>query len=192
MEHEWNIALGNLTHDDDLGVLDLGIGGLFGAIPKTGVSNQVVPISYYSSASGHPLKQGTATYTYSIQGSYVGATIPLMLEWRYGMKPVSLNGRVGMLYRIASVTANRRLSANGFPQDYDVSMNEGRFAYFDDNEMTESFDRKISQLVIAAIPSVGISARLPLTSQTGNGEGAGIIVGADIGAATRLYIAVSY
>ena len=108
------------------------------------------------------------------------------------MKPVSLNGRVGMLYRIASVTANRRLSANGFPQDYDVSMNEGRFAYFDDNEMTESFDRKISQLVIAAIPSVGISARLPLTSQTGNGEGAGIIVGADIGAATRLYIAVSY
>ena len=82
LEHEWNIALGNLTHDDDLVVLDLGIGGLFGAIPKTGVSNQVVPISYYSSASGHPLKQGTATYTYSIQGSYVGATIPLMLEWR--------------------------------------------------------------------------------------------------------------
>lgn len=191
-ENEWSIAFGNLTHDDDLLVLDLGIGGLFGAIPETGVSNQVVPISYDSTSSGHSLKQGTATYAYNIHGSYVGATIPLMLEWRYGMKPISLNVRVGMLYRIAYVTVDRRFSANGFPRDYDVSRNEGRFTYFNDNEMTESFDHKISQLTFAALPSVGISTRLPLTSQTGIDEGYGIIVGADFGAATRLYIAVSY
>ena len=191
-ENEWSIAFGNLTHGDDLVVLDLGIGGLYGAVPETGVLNQVVPISYYSTSSGHPLKQGTATYAYSIHGSYVGATIPLTLEWRYGLKPISLNVRVGMLYRIAYVTAERRFSANGFPQDYDVSRNEGRFAYFNDNEMTESFDHKISQLFFAAIPFVGISTRLPLTSQTDIDEGYGIIVGADFGAATRLYIAVSY
>ena len=191
-ENEWSIAFGSLTHDDDLVVLDLGIGGLYGAIPETGVLNQVVPISYYSTSSGHPPKQGTATYTYSIHGTYVGANIPVMLEWRYGMKPVSLNVRVGILYRFAYVTADRRFSANGFPQDYDVSKNEGRFAYFNDYEITESFDRKISQLTFAALPSVGISTRLPLTSHTGIDEGYGIIVGADFGAATRLYIAVSY
>ena len=191
-ENEWSIALGSLTSGDDLVTLDLGIGGVYGAIPKTGVSNQVVPISYYSTSSGHPLKQGTATYAYSIHGSYVAANIPLMLEWRYGMKSISLNVRVGMQYRIASVTADRSFSASGFPQDYDVSRNEGRFTYFNDYEMTESFDHKISQLLFAAIPCVGISTRLPLSSWTGTDEGYGIIVGADFGAATRLYIAVSY
>lgn len=190
-ENEWSIALGTLTSDDDVLALDLGIGGMYGTIAKSGVSNQVVPISYYSTSSGHPL-QGTATYSYSIHGSYVGASIPLMLEWRYGMKPVSLNVRVGVLYRIASVTADRSFSANGFPQDYDVSRNEGRFTYFNDYKMTESFDHKISQLFFAAVPSAGISMRLPLTSQAGTDEGYGIIVGADFGATTRLYIAVSY
>ncbi|MGA7159717.1 MAG: hypothetical protein WBZ48_01865 [Bacteroidota bacterium] len=188
-ENEWNIALGKLTHHDDLMVIDLGIGGVFGSIPKTVVSNQAASISYYSNSPGNPLKQGTATYTYSIQGSYVGATIPLMLEWRYGMKPISLNGRIGMLYRIASVTVDRKLSANGFPQDYDVSMNEGRFAYFNDYDLTENFDRKVSQLIIAAIPCIGISARLPFTSVD---EGYGLIVGADFGMATRLYVAITY
>ncbi len=191
-ENEWSIAFGNLTHDDDLLVLDLGIGGLYGLIHETGVSNQVVPISYNSTSSGHPLTQGTATYNYSIHGTYVAANIPLMLEWRYGMKPVSLNVRVGIHYRIAYVTADRKFSTNGFPLDYDVSRNKGHFAYFNDYEMTESFDRKISQLFFAALPSMGISTRLPLTSQTGSDEGYGIIVGADFGAATRLYIAVSY
>ncbi len=188
-ENEWNIALGKLTSRDDLMVLDLGIGGVFGAIPKAVISDQVASISYYSNSPGNPLKQGTATYTYSIQGSYVGATIPLVLEWRYGMKPISLNGRLGILYRIASVTVDRKLSANGFPQDYDVPLNEGRFTYFNDYDLTENFNRKASQLIIAAIPCVGISARLPLTSVD---KGYGLIVGADFGTATRLYIAVSY
>ncbi len=192
LENEWNIALGSLTNGDDLVVLDLGFGLLRGAIPKTGVSNQVATFSYYSTSSGHPLQQGTASYTYSIQGSYIGATIPLMLEWRYGMKLMSLDGRVGMLYRIASVTADRKLSANGFPQDYDAAMNEGRFTYFNDVNLTESFDHKISELVIAAIPSFGISMRIPLTHQPNNSGGAGIIVGADFGTATRIYFAVSY
>ncbi len=191
-ENEWSIALGTLTSGDDLLALDLGIGGLYSTIATSGVSNQVVPISYYSTSSGHPVKQGTATYAYSIHGSYVGASLPLMLEWRYGMKPVSLNVRVGMLYRIASVTADRSFSANGFPQDYDVAMNEGRFTYFRDSEMTESFDHKISQLFFAAIPSAGISVRLPFTSHTDTDEGYGILVGADFGATTRLYIAISY
>ena len=191
-ENEWSIALGSLTTDDDVVALDLGIGGLFGSIAQTGVSGQPVPISYYSTSPSHLFKQGTATYAYSIHGSYVGASIPLMLEWRYGVRPVSLNVRVGMLYRIASVTADRSLSVNGFPQDYDVSMNEGRFSYFYDSQMKESFDRKISQLFFAAIPSVGLSARLPMTSQAGTDEGYGLIVGADFGATTRLYIAVSY
>jgi hypothetical protein len=70
-ENEWNIALGKLTNRDDLIVLDIGIGGVFGSIPKTMVSNQVASISYYSNSPGNPLKQGTATYTYSIDGSYV-------------------------------------------------------------------------------------------------------------------------
>ena len=188
-ENEWNIALGKLTSHDDLMVIDLGIGGVFGSIPKTSVSNQVASISYYSNSPGNPLKQGTATYSYSINGSYVGATIPLVLEWRYGIKPISLNGRIGILYRIASVTVDRKLSANGFPQDYDVSMNEGRFAYFNDYDLTEDFNRKASQLVIAAIPCFGISARLPFTSVD---EGYGLIVGADFGVATRLYVALSY
>jgi hypothetical protein len=188
-ENEWNIALGKLTNHDDLMVIDLGIGAVFGSISKTTVSNQVTSISYYSNSPGNPLKQGTAAYTYSIQGSYVGATIPLLLEWRYGMKPVSLNGHIGILYRIASVTVDRKLSANGFPQDYDVSMNEGRFTYFNDYDLTENFDRKASQLIIAAIPSVGISARLPFTAVD---RGYGVIVGADFGMATRLYIAISY
>lgn len=191
-ENEWSIAFGNLTHDDDLLVLDLGIGGLYGAVPETRVSNQVVAISYYSTSSGQPLKQGTVTYSYSIRGTYVAANIPLMLEWRYGIKPISLNVRVGILYRIAYVTADRKFSANGFPQDYDVSRNEGRFTYFNNHEMTESFDHKISQLFFAALPCIGISTRLPLTSQMGADEGYGIIVGADFGAAPRLYIAVSY
>jgi hypothetical protein len=191
-EIEWSIAFGTLIHDDDLLVLNLGIGGLRGVVPETMVSNQVAQISYYSTLSGNPPKQGTATYAYSIRGTYAAANIPLMLEWRYGMKPISLNVRVGILYRIASVTADRKFSATGFPQDYDVSRNKGRFTYFNDNEMTESFDHKISQLFFAAIPFVGISTRLPLTSQTDIDEGYGIIVGADFGAATRLYIAVSY
>ena len=188
-ENEWNIALGKLTGHDDLLVLDLGIGGVFGSIPKTAVSNQIASISYYSNSPGNPLKQGTATYTYSIQGSYVGATIPLVMEWRYGIKPISLNGRIGILYRIASVTVDRKLSADGFPQDYDVSMNEGRFAYFNDNNLTENFSRKASQLIIAALPCFGISARLPFTSVD---KGYGLIVGADFGIATRLYAAISY
>ncbi|MGA9408614.1 MAG: hypothetical protein WBW71_15885 [Bacteroidota bacterium] len=188
-ENEWNIALGKLTQQDDLMVLDLGIGGVFGSIPKSVLSNQIASISYYSNSPGNPLRQGTATYTYSISGSYVGATIPLMLEWRYGMKPISLNGRLGILYRIASVTVDRKLSADGFPQDYDVSMNEGRFTYFNDNDLTENFNRKASQLIIAAIPCVGVSARLPFSSID---QGYGIILGADFGTATRLYIAISY
>jgi hypothetical protein len=192
IENEWNIALGNLTKNDDLLVLDLGFGLLRGSIPKTEVPNHVAAISYYGTGVGHPLEQGTANYTYGIQGSYVGASIPLMVEWRYGMKPVSLNGRLGILYRIASVTVERKLLANGFPQDYDVSMNEGRLAFFNDQEMTEYFNHKISQLVISAIPCVGISMRLPLTSRTETSEGAGVIVGADIGTSTRLYVAVSY
>ena len=191
-ENEWSVALGSLTRGDDLVVLDLGIGGVYGAIPKTGVSNQLVPISYYSTSSGNPLKQGTATYAYSIKGTYAAANIPLMLEWRYGLKSVSLNVRVGILYRIASVTADRSFSANEFPQDYDVSRNEGRFTYFNDSKMTESFDHKISQILFAAIPCIGISTRLPLSSQIDTDEGYGIIVGADFGAATRLYIALSY
>lgn len=188
-ENEWNIALGKLTRRDDLVVLDLGIGAVFGSIPKTLISNQTASISYYSNVAGNPLRQGTATYAYSINGSYVGATIPLLLEWRYGMKPVSLNGRLGILYRIASVSVDRKLTADGFPQDYDVSMNEGRFTYFDDNELTETFNRRVSQLIIEAIPCVGVSARLPFTSTD---KGYGLIIGADIGTATRLYIAISY
>jgi hypothetical protein len=188
-ENEWNIALGKLTSHDDLLVLDLGIGGVFGSIPKTAVSNQIASISYYSNSPGNPLKQGAATYTYSIQGSYVGATIPLVMEWRYGIKPISLNGRIGILYRIASVTVDRKLSADGFPQDYDVSMNEGRFAYFNDYNLTENFSRKASQLIIAALPCFGISARLPFTSAD---KGYGLIVGADFGIAARLYVGVSY
>lgn len=188
-ENEWNIPLGKLTNHDDLMVIDLGVGGVFGSIPKTLVSNQVATISYYSNSPGNPLKQGTTTYTYSISGSYVGAAIPLVLEWRYGIKPISLNGRIGILYRIASVTVDRKLSANGFPEDYDVAMNEGRFTYFNDYDLTENFNRKVSQLIIAAIPCVGISARLPFTSVD---KGYGLIVGADFGMATRLYIAVSY
>jgi len=188
-ENEWNIALGKLTDRDDLMVLDLGIGGVFGSIPKTAVSDQIVPISYYSSSQGNPLKQGTAQYTYSISGSYAGATIPLALEWRYGLTPISLNTRLGILYRIASVTVDRKLSASGFPGDYDVSLNEGRFTYFNDHDLTESFSRKASQLIISAAPCIGISARLPFTSVD---EGYGLIVGADFGMATRLYLAISY
>ena len=188
-ENEWNIALGKLTSRDDLMVLDLGIGGVFGSIAKTVVSDQVASISYYSNSPGNPLKQGTAAYTYSISGSYVGATIPLVLEWRYGVKPISLNGRIGILYRIASVSVDRKLSVNGFPQDYNVAMNEGRFSYFNDYDLSENFNRKVSQLVIAAIPCFGLSARLPFTSAD---EGYGLIVGADFGTATRLYFAISY
>jgi hypothetical protein len=188
-ENEWNIPLGKLTSHDDLMVIDLGIGGVFGSIPKTVVSNQVASISYYSNSPGNPLKQGTATYTYSINGSYVGATIPLVVEWRYGIKPISLNARLGMVYRIASVTVDRKFSANGFPQDYDVALNEGRFTYFNDNDLTESFNRKTSQLIIEALPCFGISARLPFTSVD---EGYGLIMGVDFGGATRLYAAISY
>jgi len=188
-ENEWNIALGKLTDHDDLMVLDLGIGGVFGSISKTSESNQVASISYYSNSPGNPLKQGTATYTYSIDGSYVGATIPLLLEWRYGMKSISLNARLGILYGIASVTVDRKLSANGFPQDYDVTANEGRFTYFNDRDLTENFNRKVSQLIIAAMPCIGISARLPFTSVD---HGYGLIVGADVGSAARLYMAISY
>jgi hypothetical protein len=58
--------------------------------------------------------------------------------------------------------------------------------------MTESFDHKISSILFAAIPCIGISTRLPLASQAGTDEGYGIIVGADFGTTTRLYVAVSY
>ena len=191
-ENEWGVPLGNLTKDDDFLVLNLGIGGVYGTIPKTGISNQAVTIRYYGTSSGNILKQGTATYTYSIRGTYAAASIPLSLEWRYGLKPVSLNVRVGIIYRLASVTAEDKFLANGFPADYDVSRNEGRFTYFKDSELTESFDHKISNLLFDALPFAGLSARLPLSSWAGTDEGYGIIVGADFGAMTRFYIALSY
>ena len=191
-ENEWSFPLGNLSKNDDFLVLDLGIGGVYGTVPTTGISSQAVPIRYYGTASGNTLNQGTATYTYSIRGTYVAASIPLMLEWRHGMKPVSVNVRVGILYRLAHVTAEHKFLANGFPADYDISKNEGRFTYFNDNERTESFDHKISQLLFEAQPCIGLSIRLPLSSWTGTDEGYGIIVGADFGAISRLYLAVSY
>ena len=191
-ENEWSIPLGNLTKEDDFLFLILGIGGVYGTIPETRISNQTVPIRYYGTASGNTLNQGTATYTYTIRGAYAAASIPLMLEWRYGMKPVSLNVRVGILYRLASVTAEHKFLADGFPADYDVSRNEGRFTYFKGNELTESFEHKISHLLFQALPCFGVSTRLPLSSWNGTDEGYGIIVGADFGAATRLFIAVSY
>lgn len=191
-ENEWSFHLGNLTKDDDFLALNLGIGGVYGTIPKTGISNQAVTIRYYGTSSGTTLKQGTATYTYDIRGTYAAGSVPLTLEWRYGMKAVSLNVRVGIIYRLASVTAEHKFFANGFPADYDVSKNEGRFTYFNDNDLTESFDHKVSKLLFDALPFAGLSTRLPLTSWAGTDDGYGIIVGADFGAMTRLYIALSY
>ena len=191
-ENEWSFHLGSLTKDDDFLVLNLGIGGVYGTIPKTGISNQAVTIRYYGTSSGNTLKQGTAGYTYSVGGTYSAASVPLTLEWRYGMKPVSLNVRVGIIYRLASVTAEHKFLANGFPADYDVTRNEGRFTYFKDNDLTESFDLKVTQLLFDALPFAGLSTRLPLTSWAGTDDGYGIIVGADFGAMTRLYFALSY
>ena len=191
-ENEWSFHLGNLTNDDDFLVLSLGIGGVYGTIPKAGISNQTVALSYYGTSSGNSLKQGTATYSYSIRGTYTAGSVPLTLEWRYGQKPVSLNVRVGIIYRLASVTAEHKFSANGFPADYDISRNEGRFTYFTDNDLTESFDHKVSQLLFDALPFAGLSVRLPLSSWVGTDEGYGIIIGADFGTMTRLYVALSY
>ena len=192
LENEWNVALGKLTEGDDLVLLDLGFGLLRGAIPKTQVAGQITSLSYISSGSGHPLRAGSANYSYSIQGTYVGVTVPLMVEWRYGLNPVSLNARVGMLYRIDSVSVDRKLSASGFPQDYDAALNDGRFDFFDGNTLTENYHQKVSELVIAAIPAFGVSARLPLTSQAGKSGGPGMIIGADFGLSTRVYLAFSY
>ena len=191
-ENEWSISLGKLANGDDNLVLDLGIGGVFGSIPKTAVVNQVAPISYFSTLPGHPVAYGTATYTYSINGKYVAASVPLMLEWRRGMRPLSLNVRVGILYRIASVTAEHKFLAANFPSDYDIPSNEGRYTYFNDATITESVDHRISALIISAIPSVGLSVRLPFTNGKGEDSGYGLIIGADIGASTRIYLALSY
>ncbi|HTX17647.1 MAG TPA: hypothetical protein VMG34_03215 [Bacteroidota bacterium] len=191
-ENEWTIPLGKLTSKDDCILVDLGFGFVRGTIPKTSVVDQVTPISYFSTAAGHPLVSGTASYSYSIRGSYFGATVPLILEWRYGISPLALSARLGILYRIASVSAEHRYTAGSLPVDFDVASNEGRYTDFNDAQLSQSIDHRVSELVISAIPSFGFSARLPFSLSNGTDSGWGIIVGIDVGGATRGYVGLSY